>query len=53
MIYLTEKSSEHPIAKAICNQIQKNIPSQIDNINEKYNVITFKNRNGEGVVSTI
>jgi len=53
MIYLTEKSSEHPIAKAICNKIQKNIPSQIETINENYNVVTFKNRNGEGVVSTI
>ena len=53
MVYLTEKTSEHPIAVSICEQIAKNIPGKIEIINENYTVADFKNRNGEGVVSTI
>lgn len=53
ILYLTEKTSEHPIAVSICSQIAKNIPSEIDKVSDKYTSVSFKNRNGEGVVSTI
>ena len=46
MVYLTEKTSEHPIAVSICEQIAKNIPGKIEIINENYTVADFKNRNG-------
>ena len=51
--YLTEKNSEHPLAKAIVDKIQTLIPRQIDDFSETYVVKEFKNRDGEGVVATI
>ena len=31
-LFLCEKSSEHPIALSICEQITRNIPNQVDNL---------------------
>ena len=53
LTYLAEKSSEHPIAMAICDQIKRNIPSKIDNLSKTHNVLEFKNINGEGITSKI
>jgi cation transport ATPase len=52
ILYLSEKTSEHPIAVSICSQIAKNLGNE-EQIPDKYTAINFKNRNGEGVVSTI
>lgn len=51
--YLLEKSSEHPLAKAIVKKIESLIPSKIEEFKLRYIVKEFKNREGEGVVSTI
>lgn len=53
LTYLAEKSSEHPIAIAICDQIKRNIPSKIENLEKTHNVVEFKNINGEGITSKI
>ena len=52
-MYLAEKSSEHPIAAAICSSIQNNIPTQIHSLDNNYKILEFKNRNGEGIVANI
>ena len=52
-LYLCEKSSEHPIAVSICEQISKNIPNKIDNLNNEYTVHSFQNINGEGIIASI
>lgn len=51
--YLTEKASEHPLAKAIAKKIHSLIPSKIEEFNNKYLMKEFKNRDGEGVVAHI
>jgi len=51
MVYLAEKTSEHPIAESICSQIALNIPNKIDTLKDRYNVKSFKNRNGEGIIA--
>lgn len=51
--YLTEKSSEHPLAKAIVRKIENIIPAHIEDLNKKYKLKEFKNRDGEGVVAII
>lgn len=53
MVYLAEKSSEHPIGKAVCQSIENIFPSEIQSINDRYSVYNFYNRNGEGIVATI
>lgn len=53
LTYVTEKSSEHPLAKAIVKKIESLIPSKIDELSERYSVKEFKNRNGEGVFALI
>ena len=50
---MTEKSSEHPLARAIVRKIENIIPAHIEDFNKKYKLKEFKNRDGEGVVSTI
>ena len=51
---LCEKSSEHPLAKALVNKIQSVIPSDtLTEYNVQYKVKDFKNRDGEGVVATL
>ena len=51
---LCEKSSEHPLAKAIVNKIESVIPSDtLAQFNSQYKVRDFKNRDGEGVVATL
>ncbi len=50
--YLAEKSSEHPLAKAIVSELIKVIPSQkFSDLSKKYSIKEFKNRDGEGVVA--
>lgn len=51
--YLTEKNSEHPLAKAIVKKIETLIPGKIEELNKQYKLKDFKNRDGEGVVATI
>ena len=53
MLYLAEKTSEHPIAISICEQVTKNIPTVIENIEANFVIENFKNRNGEGVVANV
>jgi len=53
LMYLAEKTSEHPIAQAICKNVQIKDPSKIDSLDKSFTVINFKNRNGEGVITTI
>ena len=51
---LAEKSSEHPLARAIVNHIQSVIPSDsLTQLNSQYKIKEFKNRDGEGVVATV
>lgn len=51
---LAEKSSEHPLAKAIVNKIQTVIPSEsLAQLNAQYKIKEFKNRDGEGVVAYV
>ncbi len=50
---LAEKQSEHPLAKAIVKKIQSLIPSRIEEFVNRYKVIEFKNRDGEGVVAVV
>ena len=52
-LYLCENSSEHPIAVSICEQISKNIPNKIDSLNTEYQVHSFSNINGEGLIASI
>lgn len=53
VLYLIEKVSEHPIAKAICKTVLSKIPSLIKNVETRFEVLNFKNRNGEGVTALI
>jgi cation transport ATPase len=53
LTYLTERNSEHPLAKAIVKKIASLIPSKIEEFNERYAVSEFKNRDGEGVIAFI
>lgn len=50
---LAEKQSEHPLAKAIVKKIQSLIPSHIDEFNQRYKIIEFKNKDGEGVTAVV
>ena len=52
-MYLCEKTSEHPIAQAICKHIHSKDPKRIETLDKSYTVVNFKNRNGEGVITTI
>ena len=47
LLYLAEKTSEHPIAAAICSKLLKTIDAE--KAAENHRIINFKNRNGEGV----
>lgn len=57
ILYLAEKSSEHPIAQAICSELKRKMPNLTDDDGDQkldnFNVVTFKNRNGEGIVAQI
>ena len=53
LTYLTEKGSEHPLAKAIVKKIDSLIPSKIEELAKRYSVKEFKNRDGEGVYALI
>lgn len=53
LLYLTECTSEHPIAQAICKQIKLNIPGKVPYLSEEFKVKSFQNRNGEGVIAEI
>lgn len=53
LVYLAEKTSEHPIAQAICKKIEGLVPDLQDIVSESFDVINFKNRNGEGIVANI
>lgn len=53
LTYMTEKASEHPLAKAIVKKIHSLIPSKIEEFSQRYHVKEFKNRDGEGVVASI
>ena len=51
---LAEKSSEHPLAKAIVNKIHSVIPSEsLAQLNAQYKIKEFKNKDGEGVVANV
>ena len=51
---LAEKSSEHPLGKAIVNKIQALIPSEtLNTFSHTFKVKEFKNKDGEGIVATI
>ena len=51
---LAEKSSEHPIAKAIVAKIQRVITKEsLERLEGRYKVKEFKNRDGEGVTALI
>lgn len=51
VLYLAEKTSEHPIAQSICQQVLKNIPNV--ETQEDLELVKFSNRNGEGIVATV
>ena len=51
--FLAEKQSEHPLAKAIVKRIESLIPFKVEELNKKYKLKDFKNRDGEGVVASI
>ena len=53
MVYLAEKSSEHPIGKAVCQSIENVLTSDIATVNDRYSVYNFYNRNGEGIIATV
>lgn len=53
LTYLAEKSSEHPIALAICEQLKLSIPDRIQDIEKTHNVLEFKNITGEGITARI
>ena len=66
MVYLTESSSDHPIAEAIVNDLQSKFidatiedfknkvdPSTLAQQNIPFTLKNFQNRNGEGVASLI
>ena len=53
LAYLAEKSSEHPLAKAIIKKIEQLIPSKIEEFQNKFQSKEFKNRDGEGVVAKV
>jgi len=51
---LAEKSSEHPLAKAIVSKIQSAIGSEVASLlSSQYKVKEFKNRDGEGITAVI
>jgi cation transport ATPase len=51
---LAEKSSEHPLAKAIVSKIQNVIGSELTSLlSSQYKVKEFKNRDGEGITAII
>jgi cation transport ATPase len=51
---LAEKSSEHPLAKAIVSKIQSAIGSELSSLlSSQYKVKEFKNRDGEGITAVI
>ena len=51
---LAEKSSEHPLAKAIVRKIQGAIGSELASLlSSQYKVKEFKNRDGEGITAVI
>ena len=51
--YLAEKTSEHPLAKAIVKRIESLIPGKVEEYNKRYKLKDFKNRDGEGVVAMV
>jgi cation transport ATPase len=53
LTYLTEKGSDHPLAKAIVKKMDSLIHDMIEVYSKKYRVQEFKNREGEGVVAVI
>jgi Cu+-exporting ATPase len=53
MALLSERQSEHPLARAIVKKIQNLIPAQIEELGKLYKVKEFKNRDGEGVVAQV
>ena len=53
MLYLCEASSEHPLAKAIVNRVQKEDKYIEAQKEEKFKLSKFRNIDGEGVVAKI
>lgn len=53
IVYLAEKTSEHPIAQAICAEMQKQLGAKNMDSLEDFTVNNFKNRNGEGILASI
>jgi Cu+-exporting ATPase len=47
--YLAEKSSEHPLAKAIVKDIESKIPGKLEELGKRHTTKEFKNIDGEGV----
>lgn len=45
---LAEKTSEHPIAKAICGEMESKLTSR-----SGLELLSFTNRNGEGIVARL
>ena len=50
---MAEKQSEHPLAKAVVNKIGHLIPSKIEEFSQRYQLVEFKNRDGEGIHALI
>jgi len=51
--YLAEKQSEHPLAKAIVKKLESLIPSKIEEMSSHFEVVEFRNREGEGFQAKI
>ncbi len=52
--YLAEKSSEHPLAKAIVNKIRQTLYSEkMDEFNKRFKLLEFTNIDSEGVTAYI
>jgi cation transport ATPase len=52
VLYLCESSSEHPLAQAIVKKVVEEQPT-VESGDRKYNLVDFKNYNGEGVSANV
>lgn len=53
MTYLTESSSEHPLAKAIVNELGVKKTEDSNKMVLPFELVKFTNFNGEGVEATV
>ena len=53
LIYLSEKTSEHPIALSLCKFIKQTNPEQVKKAETNFKTVNFKNITGEGIQSQI